>query len=115
MTASEEELLNILHQKYVDSIPEKMGTLILLNFTAEIDELKRSYHMLKGTGHTYRVPEASQLGELMEKVISLKPGRAVEASNKAINILKRIFFARKNKKKFALHLDEDYQAISALL
>ena len=110
-----DDLLKSLHQEYLSSLPNKIGTIREQMQTANPSELRESFHKLKGTGRTYGMPEVSELAAVVEEICSDYPSRAVTAVGHALEILHDIHAVRLQHKEFPLESDTRFTLIRKLL
>lgn len=110
-----EELLKSLQAEYLAALPKKIETILHQIQDAALNELRESFHKLKGTGTTYGLPEVTELAELLEDICTDLPEKAPEAARRATEILLGICDARTRDQAFDLRADPRYADVRGLL
>jgi HPt (histidine-containing phosphotransfer) domain-containing protein len=88
-----EEMLKSLQREYLASIPEKIKIIEAQMAADNLNDVRESFHKLKGTGRTYGMPEVSEVGALVEAICLGHPVNAFKAGLIAIAILRDVFSA----------------------
>lgn len=110
-----EDLLKSLQQEYLASLPSKIESLRAQVSAANVNDLRESFHKLKGTGRTYGMPEVSELSAAVEEICIDYPTHAATAAGHALEILVDIHASRAQGREFSLGADARFQAIRKLL
>jgi HPt (histidine-containing phosphotransfer) domain-containing protein len=110
-----EDLIKSLQNDYLASLPEKTDRIQGQIERTATEELRESFHKLKGTGRTYGLPEVSELAAAVESLCLTTPADATRAAAQAVLILKDIHAARLHGLDFNLHQDPRFHAIQQLL
>lgn len=110
-----EDLLKSLQQEYLQSLPKKIESIRAQLSTGDVNELRESFHKLKGTGRTYGMPEVSELAAVVEEICYDYPKNAATAGGHALDILKDVHAARAQGQQYDLSQDSRFQAIRKLL
>jgi chemotaxis protein histidine kinase CheA len=107
-----------LQKEYIAGLSEKVIEVQSYLEKLDLKAAQNLFHKLKGSGATYGIPEASQLGDLMEnyfkKVNAQKtPTNSLDPkilSNMAagVEMLRKISAARKSETPYSLENDPQY-------
>lgn len=109
-----EDMMKQLKEEYISSLPEKIFEIEARVNAGSVTELREDFHKLKGTGKTYGLPEISQLAEVVEKICTHQPDKAVEVSKTAVDLLKRIHHHRQSSEVYKLLENENFHKICQL-
>lgn len=111
-------LMAELRKEYIDSLNDKVVEAHELLERRDFVSVQNLFHKLKGSGATYGIPEASQLGEIVEAYLKKMNVETVpetisdpkiQAHIKAgAEMLKRIRDARKSDHVYPLEKDPLY-------
>lgn len=110
-----DELLKSLQRDYLTSIPGKIDTIRQQVSDKSVNDLRESFHKLKGTGRTYGVPEVSELAACVEEICIDFPDQAVLAAGHALLLLTEIHAARASGNVFPLDGHPGFAEIRKLL
>ena len=110
-----EELLKSLRADYVAALPGKIDIILDQIDTSAHDELRESFHKLKGTGTTYGLPEVSELAEVLEDICTDQPTAAPVAARRATELLREIHQAHARDQSFDLHGDPRFSEVRQML
>ena len=110
-----DELLKTLQRDYLTSIPQKIDVIRQQMTDKSVNDLRESFHKLKGTGRTYGIPEVSELAACVEEICIDFPDAAVTATGFALQLLTDIHSSRAKDKVFALDGDPRFKEIQKLL
>ena len=110
-----EELLKSLRADYLDSLPGKIDIILNQIHATALDDLRESFHKLKGTGTTYGLPEVSELAEVLEDICTDRPTDAPRAALRATELLREIHQAHSNDRAFDLSADARFTEVRDLL
>ena len=110
-----DELLKTLQRDYLTSIPGKIEVIRKQMADKSVNDLRESFHKLKGTGRTYGIPEVSELAACVEEICIDFPDSALTACGHAVELLTEIHSSRAKDKVFALDTDARFGAIRKLL
>lgn len=110
-----DDLLKTLHQDYLLALPKKIVLIGEQVKAGNGQELRESFHKLKGTGRTYGMPEVSDLAAVVEQVCLNYPKHAVTAAGHALEILRDIHLCRSQSRAHALESDARFSLIQKLL
>lgn len=106
-----EALMNQLKIEYVQELPQKIQ-LIQKDLSQKSHEnIKESFHKLKGTGTTYGIPEISELAEILEKICIEKPHLIEEVVPTALILLQEIHGSRTAAQVFDIASDQRFSHI----
>jgi HPt (histidine-containing phosphotransfer) domain-containing protein len=113
-----DDVMAELRREYIGSLSDKVLEASSCLEKSDLRSFQNLFHKLKGSGSTYGIPEASQLGELVEECLrknnveitaDLVTNPMVQSQMKAATeLLKRIRDARKTDQVFALEKDPLY-------
>ncbi len=110
-----DDLLKSLQQDYLASLPGKIQLIEQLIVNQDTDNIRESFHKLKGTGRTYGFPEVSDLAEVVEDICLQKPAAGIEAATKAVPILQSIYQSRRDKTDYSFATDGRVAPLRKLL
>ncbi len=100
-----DEMMKELKQEYLEALPQRILNLRQWIQTGEVSLLINEFHKFKGTGTTYGLPEISELGSTMERLLAeLEANEALVKSQTGVDILEQIFSQR--QRGFELNLEE---------
>ncbi len=109
-----EEMMQELRNEYLEGLPCKIDEIKKVFHEKNMSTLKEDFHKLKGTGKTYGFPEISELGELVERLLTLKPQIFSQIIPPAISLLQDIYQIRRDSRCLDLQNDPRFQAIRIL-
>jgi HPt (histidine-containing phosphotransfer) domain-containing protein len=110
-----DELLKTLQRDYLTSIPQKIEVIRKQMADKSVNDLRESFHKLKGTGRTYGIPEVSELAASIEEICIDFPDSALTAASHALELLIEIHSSRAKDKVFALNDDPRFAEIRKVL
>jgi HPt (histidine-containing phosphotransfer) domain-containing protein len=110
-----DELLKTLQRDYLTSIPQKIEVIRKQMEDKSVNDLRESFHKLKGTGRTYGIPEVSELAASIEEICIDFPDSALTAAAHALELLIEIHSSRAKDKVFALNGDPRFAEIRKVL
>jgi HPt (histidine-containing phosphotransfer) domain-containing protein len=108
-------MLKSLQQEYLASIPEKVLAIEMQIQKSDVNNVRESFHKLKGTGRTYGIPEVSDLAAVVEAVCIEHPVNGLAAAGMAIAILRDIYSQRKQHGAYNFATDKRFEDLRKLL
>ncbi|MCB0384432.1 MAG: Hpt domain-containing protein [Bdellovibrionales bacterium] len=109
-----DDMMKELRTEYLESLPAKLNDLENSLNQEDVDCLREDFHKLKGTGKTYGFPEISELGEVVERLLTHRPQAYSQVVPNAIGILKDIHRERSASREFDLSEDGRFTQIRSL-
>ena len=110
-----DELLKTLQRDYLTSIPQKIEVIRKQIADKSVNDLRESFHKLKGTGRTYGIPEVSELAAAIEEICIDFPDSAVASAAHALELLTEIHSSRAKEQVFVLADDSRFAEIRKVL
>lgn len=110
-----DELLKSLHRDYLASLPQKMALIRDQLNKGDVNELRESFHKLKGTGRTYGLPEVSELAAAVEEICKDLPQEALAAADRALRLMQDIQVTRSAGQEFHIARDTRFIEIQKIL
>ena len=108
------DILNQLKDEYVCGLPQTIEAIEKLVARQDLAAFREEFHKLRGTGKTYGLDEVSLLGAVVEDLCVYQPQRAAGQMKRAVNLLARIYEARKAKRGFNLSEDPDFIELKSI-
>ncbi len=109
------DLLKSLAQEYLAALPEKIAKIEEQIRAQSPEQLRESFHKLKGTGKTYGFPEVSELAQVVEDICKDQPVHALKAAEDAVQLLRDIHATRQSQQSFDCTSDARFVTMQKLL
>lgn len=100
-----QELLEKLKKNYLAELPDKIEEISEFLQQEDFEQLKNSFHKLKGSGKTYGIPEISDLSLVIESQCNNPNEQTKINVGIALNLLREIHQQRLQNKVFPLSSD----------
>jgi HPt (histidine-containing phosphotransfer) domain-containing protein len=110
-----EEMLKSLQREYLASLPGKIALIEGLIQAKDQNNVRESFHKLKGTGKTYGLPEVSEVGAIVEAICIERPVNSLAAGALALAVLRDIHDAHSGTKVYVFADDTRFAELQKLL
>lgn len=106
-----ESLMEELSREYIAELPQKIQTIRQQLESGVEEEIRNSFHKLKGTGKTYGLPEVSQIGEALEEICTHHTQAIPETVPLALDLLNTIYQNRQQGHPTHIESDPRFKSI----
>jgi HPt (histidine-containing phosphotransfer) domain-containing protein len=84
------DIVNQLKKEFLETFPEKIILIKQSISNKDLHTLEMEFHKFKGIGSTYGMPEITEMGLHIEKLLKNKNKNSLEAANIGVEILNLI-------------------------
>jgi HPt (histidine-containing phosphotransfer) domain-containing protein len=107
----QKEAFEILKQKYIKGIPEKIENIRKIIAAHELNSLQLEFHKIKGSGKIYNCDDVSLVAIQIDKHCKVNNPNSYQLAEKACQLLQRIYENLITQQKYDLQNDPLFKEI----
>lgn len=107
--------MKTLQSDYLRTLPEKIKIIEEQIKKNDSNNVRESFHKLKGTGTTYGLPEVTALADIVETICIKVQSQSLAAAGQALPVLRDIHAFRARQEVYPIAEDQRVAALRKLL